>query len=39
VLFFTTRPLAYSDVQVLDWEPVLEEKTLEAEQGLAGETN
>ncbi len=37
VLFFTTRPLAYSDVQVLDWEPVLEEKTLEAEQGLVGE--
>ena len=39
VLFFTTRPLAFSDVQVLDWEPVLEEKTLEAEQGVAADRN
>ena len=39
VLFFATRPLAFSDVQVLDWEPVLEEKTLEAQQGLADEKN
>ena len=39
VLFFTTRPLAFSDVQVLDWEPVLEEKTAEAERGFAGGKN
>lgn len=25
-LFFATRPLAFSDVEVLDWEPVLPEK-------------
>jgi hypothetical protein len=36
VLFFTTQPLAFSDAQVLDWEPVLQEKTAEAKQEHAG---
>ena len=39
VLFFTTRPLAFSEVQFLDWEPVLDEKTVEAEREIAGGKN
>jgi hypothetical protein len=30
VLFLATRPLAFSDVELLDWEPVLPEKAADA---------
>jgi hypothetical protein len=39
VLFLSTRPLAFSDVEVLDWEPVLQEAAVEAEQEARGEKN
>jgi hypothetical protein len=29
-LFLVTRPLAFSDVELLDWEPVLPEKQADA---------
>lgn len=32
VLFLGTRPLTFSDVQVLDWEPVLPERRTEPQQ-------
>ena len=29
VLFFVTRPLTLSDVQILDWEPLLQQREAE----------
>jgi hypothetical protein len=30
VLFFVTRPLAISDIEILDWVPILQQREAEA---------
>ena len=30
VLFFVTRPLAISDIEILDWVPILQQREVEA---------
>ena len=30
VLFFVTRPLALSDIEILDWVPILQQREAEA---------
>jgi LssY C-terminus len=33
-LFLSTRPRTFADVEVLDWEPILQERATEAERGV-----
>lgn len=33
VMFFATRPLSFSDVQILDWVPYLEQREERREMG------